>query len=119
MFTPYIKAVPANTHTALTGLNAILATLELFPNLKEVIADRGYTRFGKDFVRPIHRLGINIVMDYNKDQQKTHDSRGGRPRGQKADTTTQLRNLLSRVAGRKVAHPARIPHRKGPGTVAC
>ena len=71
MFTPHVKAVPANTDTALTGLNAILATLELFPNLKEVMADRGYTIYGKDFVRPLHRLGINIVMDYNKNQKKT------------------------------------------------
>ena len=35
------------------------------------MADRGYTIYGKDFVRPLHRLGINIVMDYNKNQKKT------------------------------------------------
>ncbi|MDE0231078.1 MAG: transposase [bacterium] len=71
MFVPYAKAVPANTDTALTGRNAILATLELFPGLKEVIADRGYTAYRENFVRPLHRLGINIVMDYTEYQRKT------------------------------------------------
>ncbi|MCQ3804295.1 MAG: hypothetical protein OXC98_01080 [bacterium] len=71
MFNPHVKVVPANTDTAFTGLNAILATLEICPNLKEVIADRGYTRFGKNFVRPLHCLGINVVMDYAKGQIRT------------------------------------------------
>ena len=71
MFNPYLKATPANTDTALTGRNAILATLKLFPGLKEVIADRGYTAHREGFVRPLHRLGINIVMDYTEDQKKT------------------------------------------------
>ena len=71
MFSPFVKSVPANNDIALTGLHAVLSALELFPNLKEIIADIGYTRFGKDFVRPLHRLGINIVMDYDEDQRRT------------------------------------------------
>ncbi len=70
MFSPHIKSVPANNDIALSGLNAILATLEQFPNVTTVIADLGYTRYGKDFVRPLHRLGIDIVMDYDDDHKK-------------------------------------------------
>ena len=55
----------------LSGLNAVLAALENFPNLEEVISDMGYTQHGKDFVRPLHQMGINVVMDYpEKHQQK-------------------------------------------------
>ena len=70
MFAPHIKSVPANNDIALSGLNAILATLEQFPNVTVIIADIGYTRFGKDFVRPLHRLGLDIVMDCDKDHKK-------------------------------------------------
>ena len=73
MFSPHVKSVPANNDIALSGLNAILATLEQFPNVTTVIADIGYTRFGKDFVRPLHRLGLDIVMDYNDDHRKKAD----------------------------------------------
>lgn len=71
MFSPFVKSVPANNDIAETGLNAVLSTLENFPNVNDVIADKGYTRFGKDFVRPLHELGLNVVMDYDKDHQKT------------------------------------------------
>ena len=55
---------------ALNGLHAVLAALEIFPNLKEVIADRGYSIFEEDFVRPLHRLGINVAMDYIDKQRE-------------------------------------------------
>ena len=71
MFSPHVKSVPANNDIAVSGLNAVLAALELFPNITEVIADMGYTRYGEDFVRPLHRMGLNVVMDYDEDHQKT------------------------------------------------
>ena len=70
-FIAYAKAAPANNDNALNGLHAVLSALQIFPNLEEVIADRGYTVFGEDFVRPLHQLGINIAMDYNKTQKRT------------------------------------------------
>ena len=69
-YVPHGRAIPAQNDNALNGLNAALAALENFPNLTEIIADRGYTIYGKDFVRPLHRMGINVVMDYTKGHQK-------------------------------------------------
>lgn len=68
-FIAYAKAVPANNDNAANGVHAVLAAREIFPNLKEVICDRGYTVYGEDFVRPVHQLGINVAMDYNKGQK--------------------------------------------------
>ena len=69
-FIAFARAVAANNDNALNGLHAVLAALEIFPNLKEVIADRGYSIFGEDFVRPFHRLGINVAMDYIDKQRE-------------------------------------------------
>ena len=68
---PTAEPFPPNNDNALNGLHAALVALENFPNLKEIIADRGYTIYGKDFVRPLHRMGINVVMDYKDAHQKT------------------------------------------------
>ena len=34
------------------------------PNLTDITADRGYTPKRETFVRPLHKLGINITQDY-------------------------------------------------------
>ena len=76
-YVPHGRAIPAQNDNALNGLNAALAALaalENFPNLEEIIADRGYTIYGKSFVRPLHQMGINVVMDYDEDHQKTIDT---------------------------------------------
>ena len=69
-YVPHGRAIPANNDNALNGLHAALVALENFPNLTEIIADRGYTIYGKAFVRPLHRMGINVVMDYTEGHQK-------------------------------------------------
>ena len=69
-YVPHGRAIPANNDNALNGLHAVLVALENFPNLKEIIADRGYTIYGIAFVRPLHRMGINVVMDYKDAHQK-------------------------------------------------
>ena len=66
----YGRVIPAQNDNALNGLHAALVALKVFPNLEEVIADMGYTIYGKAFVRPLHRLGINVVMEYSEDHQK-------------------------------------------------
>ena len=70
-YVPHGRAIPANNDNALNGLHAVLVALETFPNLKEIIADMGYTIYGKAFVRHLHRMGINVVMDYKDAHQKT------------------------------------------------
>ena len=65
-YVPHGRAIPAQNDNALNGLNA----LENFPNLKEIIADMGYTIYGEAFVRPLHQMGINVVMDYKEAHQK-------------------------------------------------
>ena len=70
-YVPHGRAIPANNDNALNGLHAVLVALDTFPNLTEIIADRGYTIYGEAFVRPLHRMGINVVMDYTEGHQKT------------------------------------------------
>ena len=70
-YIPHARAIPAQNDNALNSLNAALAALETFPNLKEIIADKGYTIYGEAFVRPLHQMGINVVMDYTKGHQET------------------------------------------------
>ncbi|MDE0231065.1 MAG: hypothetical protein OXI56_01250 [bacterium] len=48
-----------------------MVALETFPNLTTIVADMGYTIYGEAFVRPLHRLGINVVMDYPEAHQDT------------------------------------------------
>ena len=74
---PTAEPFPPNNDNALNGLHAVLVALENFPNLEDIIADIGYTIYGEAFVRPLHRLGISVVMDYDerrpKDNQDSHD----------------------------------------------
>ena len=69
-YVPHGRAIPAQNDNALNGLHAVLVALENFPNLEEIIADMGYTIYGEAFVRPLHRMGINVVMDYTEGHQK-------------------------------------------------
>ncbi len=81
-YVPHGRAIPAQNDNALNGLNAALVALDTFPNLKEIIADRGYTIYGKDFVRPLHQMGINVVMDYKNAHQKTIETVTIGPKGE-------------------------------------
>ena len=35
--------------------------LDIVPNLREVLADRGFTQLGEAFNRPVHTLGLDMV----------------------------------------------------------
>ncbi len=66
---PYILAIdlnPAGQNPGPSGLRAILNALKLAPGITEVIADRAYTVKREKFLRPLHELGLNVVMDYPK-----------------------------------------------------
>ena len=75
-YVPHGRAILAQNDNALNGLNAALVALvalvalENFPNLTEIVADMGYTIYGEAFVRPLHQMGINVVMDYKEAHQK-------------------------------------------------
>ena len=66
---PYILAIdlnPAGQNPGPSGLRAILNALKIAPGITEVIADRAYTVKREKFLRPLHELAINVVMDYPK-----------------------------------------------------
>ena len=42
--------------------------LGIVPNLREVLADRGFTQLGEAFNRPVHRLGLDVLMDMKSDE---------------------------------------------------
>ena len=61
-----MSLTPAGTNPGPIGFAAVSRALQIAPKINEVIADRGYTNKREDFVRPLHQLGINVVMDYTK-----------------------------------------------------
>ncbi|WP_423923734.1 hypothetical protein [Candidatus Poriferisodalis sp.] len=63
---------PAGTNPAIAGLEAIAMALSAAPHIREVIADRAYTNKASTFNRELHKLGINVVMDYSKPEVKRH-----------------------------------------------
>ena len=46
------------------GLELALQSLEIAPNIGDVIADRAYTNKRQSFVRPLHQTRKNVTMDY-------------------------------------------------------
>ena len=65
--TPYVLAMsltPAGTNPGLVGHDAVMRAREIAPRIREVVADRAYTVKRTSFLRPLHELGINVVMDY-------------------------------------------------------
>ena len=64
---PYILGLsvdPASDDVGLIGQRVVSDVLRIAPGLKEVIADRGFTQCRKTFNRALHRLGLDLVMDY-------------------------------------------------------
>lgn len=66
---------PAGENPGPTGFDAVQRALEVAPNIAEVIADRAYTVKRLDFNRPLHELGINVVMDQPQRVVKRADLR--------------------------------------------
>ena len=58
---------PAGSNPGPIAARLILAAREIFPRLREVTADRGFTTKRESFLRPLHEQGINVTMDYRKD----------------------------------------------------
>ena len=82
---PYILAIdlnPAGQNPGPSGLRAILNALKLAPGITEVIADRAYTVKREKFLRPLHKLGLNVVMDYPKRRLTNPDNETLGKRGQ-------------------------------------
>ena len=62
-----------------SGLDAMEEALKLCPNISEVVADRGYTQLGPTFNRGIHRINIDITMDYKAPMAHKRQARQAGP----------------------------------------
>ena len=74
--THYVLAMtltPAGTNPGPVGCEAVMKAKEIAPNIREVIADRAYTVKRETFLQPLHRLDINVVMDYPSPMVKKTD----------------------------------------------
>ena len=58
--------VPAGTNPGPAGCDAVLRACAIAPRIREVVADRAYTVKRTSFLRPLHKEGLNVVMDYPK-----------------------------------------------------
>ncbi len=56
--------VAAATNPGTVGREAIEDTTRHAPNLREIVADRGYTEKRTNFVRYLRERGLDVVMDY-------------------------------------------------------
>ena len=64
---PYILGLsvdPASDEVGHIGHRVVSDVLNIAPGLREVIADRGFTQARKTFNRPLHKMGLDLVMDY-------------------------------------------------------
>jgi len=62
---------PGATNPGPIGLDLVAKSKRIASEIKEVIADRGYTNKRKTFCRDLHKQGINVVMDYNPKELET------------------------------------------------
>ena len=46
------------------GLELALQSLEIAPNIGDIVVDRAYSNKRQSFVRPLHQMGKNVTMDY-------------------------------------------------------
>ena len=80
---PYICSLsvdPATDSVGPIGERVVSDALGIVPNLREVLADRGFTQLGEAFNRPVHRLGLDVVMDMKSDEaQRTRPVEAGPP----------------------------------------
>lgn len=80
---PYITALsvdPASDSPGIIGARVVSDALDIAPRLREVLADRGFTQLGEAFNRPVHRLGLDVVMDLKSDEaRRIRSVQGGPP----------------------------------------
>ena len=92
---PYIAALsvdPACRNPGVIGARVVSDANDIAPNLQEVLADRGFTQLADTFNRRVHRLGLDVVMDY-KEQARHQNSwaRAGQPERSHRTHTQRLR----------------------------
>ena len=71
----------------------------------------------KPFVRPLHRMGINVVMDYTEGHQKTIKIVTIGPEGERTGTAAPLRHLPRGVDTRTLLDTTHTPDRQGTSQV--
>jgi hypothetical protein len=66
-----IETVPANTHSGHVGTRILERISPELPNLREVLADRGYTMLEPStFIWPARAMGLDVVMDLSQTQRR-------------------------------------------------
>ena len=63
-----MHVAPAATNPGPIGLDLIKAALQIAPRLREALADRAYTTKRQKFNRKLHIQGMDLVMDYTKNE---------------------------------------------------
>jgi hypothetical protein len=88
-----LDLTPANSHPGEAGTRLVERVVGEYSNVREVLADRGYTGLlPETFIWPARSLGLDVVMDLNKHQRTRVDTvevtqrRAGRG-GTKASTS--------------------------------
>ena len=75
-----IAVIPANAHIGPPGLNTVLNCQDILPELEQAIVDPGFSEKLQNFNRPLHQMGIDVVMEYGKGKvPKSAPIKAGRP----------------------------------------
>ena len=61
-----LGVTPAGKNPGPTGFDTVQAARRIAKGIKEVVADRGFTTKRRSFNRPLHKEGLNVVMDFKK-----------------------------------------------------
>ena len=59
---------PASCHPGLAARSAVEDAVAVAPGVEEVLTDMGISQFGEAFVRPMHRLGLDVVRDLKSNE---------------------------------------------------
>lgn len=61
-----IAVQPANTNIGPTGVNSVLRSKDILPNLNQVIVDPGFSDQRENFNRVLYQGGFDGMKDYRK-----------------------------------------------------
>lgn len=59
---------PASCHPGLAARSAVEDALAIAPGIIEVLTDMGISQYGEAFVRPMHRLRLDVVRDLKSNE---------------------------------------------------
>ena len=78
-----IAVVPANAHPGPPAHNTVVNCQDILTKLEQVIADPGFSEKLQKFNRPLHQIGIDVMMKYGKGKNpKSKPIKAGHPQQQ-------------------------------------